>query len=38
MAQTESPVLFTGGIRVQVPAEQAEEARLVVADPGNTPP
>ena len=37
MAQTESPVLFTGGIRVQVPAEQAEEARLVVADPGNTP-
>ena len=37
MAQTELPILFTGGVRVQVSPEQAEEARRVVADPGNTP-
>jgi len=35
MAQTELPVLFTGGVRVQVSPEQAEAARLVVADPGD---
>jgi hypothetical protein len=37
MAQTELPVLFIGGVRVQVSPDQAEEARWVVADPGNAP-
>jgi hypothetical protein len=34
MAQTELPVLFTGGVRVQVSSEEVDEARRVVADPG----
>jgi hypothetical protein len=37
MAQTEGPALFTGGIRVQVPEDMADEARRVLADPGNAP-
>jgi len=36
MAQNELPVLFTGGVRVQVSPEVEEEARRVMADPGKT--
>ena len=35
MAQSELPVLFTGGIRVQVEDEAVAEARRILADPGS---
>jgi hypothetical protein len=36
MAQNELPVLFTGGVRVQVSPEVEGEARRIMADPGKT--